>query len=306
MTVEGPYTSNEGNAASLPSGGSTATVEIEVPRDGAYLLGVVAGGSQALGAWPAGSVTVGGKSLGVFACQRGELDTYVLGGKLAAGKQQVVIRFLNDAYDEANRQDRNLVVKSLLVAEDEELDGVSFLTSPAAVTAIDSGGGVIVLDNINWDTTQRNTDKASRYIAGLLTGLGARFQAGGSGTVIEPVSFEPAPGLAWFRREGGAAYMGSSGYISGPLECATAGRYVFRFTARGTPVEAVFPIFDVALDGAKVGQVELKSDGWRGYPLAVDLTTGRHELRLTFTNDSQKASEDRNLWLGRIEVTAAP
>ncbi len=306
MTVAGPYASNEGDTAVLPSGGSTATVEIEVAADGPYLLGVVAGGSAAYGVWPAGSVAVDGRPFGVFTCQSGDLDTYVLAGELTAGKHQVVITFTNDAYDPANRQDRNLLVRSLRVAPDETLDGISFLTSPAALTAIDTGSGLIVVDNINWDRTESNSDKAARYIAGLLTGLGAEFQAGAAATVIEPVTFEPQPGLPWFRRESGTAYMGASGYIAGPFECARAGQYVFRFSARGTPVEGVFPVFEVSVDGAKVGQVELKSDGWRSYPVTVDVTPGRHELRLSFINDAQRGSEDRNLWLGRIEVTPAP
>lgn len=306
MTVAGTYANNEGETAVLASGGSTASVEIEVAAEGAYLLGVVAGGRAAYGVWPAGSVTVDGRPLGVFACQSGELDTYVLAGELTAGKHQIVITFTNDAYDPANRQDRNLVVKSLLVAADERREGVSFLTSPAALTVIETGGGLIVVDNINWDRTESNRDKASRYIAGLLNGLGAEFQAGSARTVIEPVTFEPQPGLPWFRRENGSAYMGSNGYISGPFECARAGRYVFRFSARGTAVEDVFPVFEVAIDGARVGQVQLMSDGWRSYPLTTEVTPGRHELRLSFINDAQRGSEDRNLWLGQIEVTRVP
>lgn len=306
MTVAGPYASNEGDMAVLPSGGSTATLEIEVVDQGPYLLGVVAGGSQAYGVWPAGKVAVDGRLFGIFACQSGDLDTYVLAGELTAGRHQVVITFTNDGYDEVNRQDRNLKVKALLVAPDEPQDGVSFLTSPAAVTAIETRGGLVVVDSVNWDKTQRNKDKAARYVGGLLTGLGAEFQAGAAGTVIDPVTFEPQPGLPWFRRESGTAYMGSNGYISGPFECAHAGQYAFRFYARGTPAEGVFPIFEVAVDGATVGQVALRSDSWQSYPMVVDVTPGRHELRLSFINDAQRGSEDRNLWLGRVEVTPAP
>jgi hypothetical protein len=120
--------------------------------------------------------------------------------------------------------------------------------------------------------------------------------------VLDLNAFTPQPDLPWFRHEGGGLYMGASGYVRGDIECARTGRYVMRMTARGTPAARQFPIVAVAVDGQEVGKIELKSDGWRSYRLPVELAEGKHELRLTFTNDVYDPPDDTNLWIGRVEV----
>lgn len=303
MTVAGAHTRNDGPVASLPSGGSTATVEIEAPRDGEYILGVVAGGTQAQGVWPAGAVTVDGTAFGAFACQKGELDTYTVFGNLTAGKHEVTIRFTNDLYNPPD-EDRNLLVKALLVAQNEKMEGVVFLTSPAAVAVIKAGEGRIVVDNINWETAGRNTRKAARYISGLLTGLGAAFETTAA-TVLEAEAFEHDLTMNWYRTEGDAAYLGDSGYIVRNVECAQSGRYVFNVVASGTPVKDIYPIIAVEIDGKHVGEIELKSEGWRAYPLEVELAEGVREIKLIFTNDEWDPPDDRNLKIDKVEVYAA-
>lgn len=301
MRVEGLYGTNGPDGASLPTGSSLAAVQIQVPADGAYLLGVVAGGTQAQGVWPAGTVSVDGKQFGSFNCHRGEPDTYTMSGNLTAGPHEVVIRFTNDAWNPPH-EDRNMLIKALLVAPDEASQDVTFLTSAPALVAVRHGQGLVVIDNINWDRTQREAIKASRYICGLLTGLGA--QLGSSGAVVlEAETFEPDPNMPWYRQTSSGAYLGASGYLSTPLSCARAGTYRLELLARGTPVGGVYPIIALELDGTPVGEVELKSDGWRRYPVVVELTEGEHTLKLIFTNDEWRPPEDRNLEIDRIEVT---
>ncbi len=303
MTVTGAHTKITETSASIPSGGSSATVPITVPQDGPYIVGVVAGGTQADGIWPAGAVEVDGEPFGTFACARGEFDTYTMFGPLTKGAHELTVRFTNDAYNPPN--DRNLAVKSVLVAEDTPMPGVKLLTSPAALAVIERGGGRVIVDNINWDTTQTNSTKAARYICGLLTGLGAQFTQADA-TVIEAETFEPAPTMNWFRFDPGAAYLGDSGYIESNVRCAKAGAYVFNIVARGTSVAGIYPIIAVEINGEHVGDVELKTDGWRRYPIAVELDEGENGVRLTFTNDEWDPPEDRNLSVDKIEVTPAP
>lgn len=302
MTVTGSFAADGADYASQPSGGSTATVQVQVPRDGDYLLGVVAGGTEAKGGWPAGTVFVDDRAFGVFSCQRGEFDTYSVAGKLTAGAHQVAIRFTNDLYDEVNKQDRNLWVKSLLVAPADAEQALQPLSTPAAVAAVAVGPGRVVIDEINWDTTATNTDKARRYIAGLLAGLNAPFAAGGIGTVIDLSRFEPDPQMVHWRRDGSGVMMASGGYMVGKVQCAKAGRYQMRIIARGTPCRGILPIVAVELDGKSAGQVQLTSEDWRGYPLAVEMPQGEHELKLIFANDENVGGEDRNVWIARVEV----
>lgn len=299
MTVQGAHSSVRDEWSALVSGGSTATVEIDAPRDGMYILGVIAGGTAAEDIWPAGAVIVDGRGFGQFQCQGGEFDTYTMVGRLSAGKHEVAVRFTNDRY--APPEDRNLFVKALLVAEDDEPQAATFLTSPPAAAVIERGRGRLVIDNINWDTTERNAHKAARYICGLLTGLGAEF-ADSQATVIEAEALEHDPDMNWYRLEADAAYLGDTGYIVGQVRCAQAGRYRLKIIARGTAVDGIYPIIAVALNGQEVGQVELKSEGWRGYPLEADLPEGVIELKLSFINDEHRPPEDRNLRIDRIEA----
>lgn len=303
MQVEGAVAERREDSVHLSSGGSSASVTIDAPEDGEYIIGVVAGGTQAEGTWPAGAILVDGERFGQFACQQGEFDTYTTFGRLAAGEHVVTVRFTNDLYRPPD-EDRNLHVQSILLARDEPRPGVTFLTSPPAVAVLEAEPGRVVVDEIDWAGTERNTRKAARYICGLLTGLGAQFSAG-AGTVIEAETLEHDPEMSWYRADRGHAYLGDEGYIEGPVRCQQAGRYVLRIVASGTPAEGEFPVIALSVDGRKVGQVELEGEGWLAYPMAVSLTEGQHTLRLSFINDLHAPPEDRNLMIDRIEVLEA-
>ena len=111
--------------------------------------------------------------------------------------------------------------------------------------------------------------------------------------------------MVHWRREGTGVMMASGGYMAGSIQSAQAGRYTFRISARGTPCQQVLPIVGLELDGQPLGQIELTSEEWRGYTLPVEVPQGQHELKLIFANDSNVGGEDRNLWLGRVEVGEA-
>ncbi|MGC9317345.1 MAG: carbohydrate-binding domain-containing protein [Armatimonadota bacterium] len=303
MEVEGAVAERREDSVHLSSGGASASAAVQVAEDGEYIIGVVAGGTQAEDTWPAGAILVDGERFGQFTCQQGDFDTYTTFGRLTAGEHVVTVRFTNDLYRPPD-EDRNLHLRSILLARDEAQRGVTFLTSPPAVAVFDAGPGRVVVDNINWAEAERNTRKAARYICGLLTGLGARFSAG-AGTVIEAESLEHDPEMSWYRAERGYAYLGDVGYIEGTVRCETAGRYILRIIASGTPAEGEFPIIALSLDGRELGQVQLQAEGWLAYPMEVTLTEGEHTLRLSFTNDLHAPPEDRNLMIDRIEVLEA-
>ncbi len=300
MVLAGTVASRRDDSVVLASGGATASVTIDVPTDGQYTVGVVAGGTQAQGVWPAGAIVVDGEQFGQFACQRGEFHVCTAFGALTAGEHTLTVRFTNDLYSPPD-EDRNLFVHSILIAPDEPMPGVSFLTSPPALAVFEQGAGRVVVDTIDWVGTDRNTRKGARYICGLLTGLGAQFGAAAR-TVIEAENFEPDPQMTWYRREAGHAYLGSNGYIEGPVRCARAGTYLLRIVASGTPAEGEFPLIVLSIDGREVGQIELQGEGWRAYPLELTMAAGPHMLRLAFINDRHAPPEDRNLRIDRIEA----
>ena len=56
----------------------------------------------------------------------------------------------------------------------------------------------------------------------------------------------------------------------------------------------------IHLGERKVGQVQLTTEGWRSYPLELELAQGEHELSIRFVNDHSSPSGDRNLRLDKL------
>ena len=112
----------------------------------------------------------------------------------------------------------------------------------------------------------------------------------------------PQPDLPHHSTGGGTAYMGSNGYIKTTIEVAQPRSYNAELVASGDDSEGVCPLVDVQIDGKSVGQVQLTTEGWRSYPLTLDLPGGRHELSLWFTNDHYAPSGDRNLRLDKLMI----
>jgi len=279
--------------------------EIDFPADGTYVFGVVAGGSPCGGIFPNADVRIDNELLGTIGLTRRETNTYTVFGPAPAGRHTVSIHFTNDANQ--GGEDRNLFVDKLLVARDQEEQAahVTFLTHPPAVVQFRRGKGFFLLDQVQWDTEQRNAGQAARYITTLLTELGADF-ARPTGVFIEAEDMTENEGISWFRREANAVYLGSNGNLRTTVACAKEGDYVFEIVGYGTAAEGVYPILELALDGVTIGQVELASSGWRGFPLEAHVTEGQHEIVLTFTNDLWRPPEDRNAWVDKMIVYEKP
>ena len=110
----------------------------------------------------------------------------------------------------------------------------------------------------------------------------------------------PQPGMPHFSNRGTFASLACTGYVTTPIEVAEPGRYAMEIVASGSRAAGALPIVEVRIDGKPVGQVELASTAWRPYVLPVELTEGRHELALAFTNDLNQNGEDRNLALDKV------
>jgi hypothetical protein len=179
------------------------------------------------------------------------------------------------------------------------LPRVCFLTSPPAVAAVRVGKGLVVIDQLRWDTEERNARKAARYASTLLAALGGDF-ADRPSWAIECETMTPQPDMGWFHADGSAAHFGCNGWIKTPIEVAAAGRYTMEVVAGGTAAQGVYPHVEVRIDGKKAVKVQLTSGGLRPYPVAIELPAGKHELSLAFTNDLNVGGEDRNLTLDKV------
>lgn len=277
----------------------TGTMPVEFPESREYIFGLVARGTPCDGVYPVAAISLDGEQIGTIAVRSDEWETYTTYGEVEQGNHSLQVAFINDASNPPV-EDRNLYLKTILIAPSEGSDRVSLLTKPAALARFPRGNGSVVIDNITWDTEERNATKASRFICGLLTGLGARFRAA-SGVTVEAEEMQPEEGMPHFARRGGTAYLGSNGYVETEIEVARAGRYRIEVIAGGTQAEGIYPAVEVALDDAVLGEVQTTSAGPNSYFIEAELPAGIHRLRLRFTNDFyQPPDGDRNLTLDKV------
>lgn len=277
-----------------------ASGEIDFPDTGTYVFGIVGRGTSCNGGWPMARVSIDDTPLGQTTISSKKWQTSTVFGHVERGKHKVSVAFINDQSDPENREDRNLYVDKLLVALDPVPDA-SFLTVPPVTACIRRGLGQVVIDQLRWDTEQRNGQKAARYASSLLTALGGDFTPR-FGVAVECETLKPPPDMPHFRVASGIVSQATSGTIRGPVHVAAAGRYTLELTARGTQLDGVYPLVEIHLDGKeKLGQVQVASDHWRLYQMSVELPEGTHELSLSFVNDANRPGEaDRNVMYDRI------
>ena len=284
----------------------SASAEVDFLDAGTYVFGIVGRGTPCDGGWPMARVSIDDVPLGQTTIPSDGWQTSTVFGHVEKGRHRVSVAFINDQSNSEKHEDRNLYVDKVLVAFDPNPDA-SFLTSPPVTARIRRGQGQVVIDQLRWDTEQRNGRKATRYVSSLLTALGGDFTPRFCVTV-ECETLKPPPGMQHFRVAGGIVSQATNGTIRGPIHVAVAGRYTMELTARGTQLDGIYPLVEIHLDGQeqqqqqeRLGQVQIASDHWRSYPLSVQLPEGTHELSLSFVNDANRPGEaDRNVMYDRM------
>jgi hypothetical protein len=274
----------------------TAAGQVDFPADGVYTLGVVARGTPCHGVFPAATVAIDGKIMGTVQLRGPHTQVCTVWGPVRRGRHKVAIAFTNDA--STATEDRNLLVERLLVGRDESARAVA-LTSPAAAVAVRLGRGMVVVDRVRWDTEGNNSQKAARYALSLIGELGGELVSRAA-TVLRCGEMTPQKDITLFANRGGVAWLACNGYIAAPISVKTAGRYTMEVFAGGSPALGVYPLVEVHLDGKLIGNIQTTGYDCRPYSLPVDLSVGRHELRLAFVNDACVGAEDRNLALDKV------
>jgi len=296
--LDGQIVERRGNGVVFATVGS-ASADVEFPETGTYVFGLVGSGTPCDGTFPLARIAVDGIPVGSVYVAGAQPATYTTFGRVEKGRRRVSVAFVNDASNPP-REDRNLHADKLLIAFQRKSPDLVFLTRPAAVALVRRGKGIILVDQLRWDTEERNARKAARYATSLLTVLGGDFTPR-PGVAVECETLAPKEGMAWYRKHATHAYMGSNGFIGGPIRVAQAGRYTVEIVAGGTACEGEFPHVDVAIDGRKVGEAQLTGGGFRGYCIPVDLPEGTHQLTLSLTNDRFVPGKgDVNLRLDKV------
>jgi len=162
------------------------------------------------------------------------------------------------------------------------------------------GRGLILLDEIAWDTETQNITKAQRYASRLLTDLGVSLaqplSLGIQATSMTNVN------VAAYSVDGDIAWVKSDGRIQRAVEFTTAGYYTFDVVAGGTAAAGVLPEVAVVVDGVNRAVFFETSTNLTHYQVTLLMTTGAHAIGLAFLNDYYAPPQDRNAAFGPLTI----
>jgi len=283
----------------LNSNGYIST-NISVTQAGIYLFNIRASGTPAYGGWPLMSLRIDGRSQDFIVVPTNQLAWYTLSADLPAGTHQLAISFDNDAWNPPT-EDRNLFLDEIRWGRDADNNPATLLTGPGAVAQVRSGKGLVLLDEIAWDTEARNTTKASRYVSSLLTGLGASIRFG-SGLLVEAEAMTNYNVAACYTNNG-IVWVDSNGRIEATVRFTASASYGFDFIAGGTAMQGVLPQVALVVDGVNRYTVSLVSSNMTHYACTLPISAGTHRIGLAFLNDAYAPPEDRNAAFDSVMIT---
>jgi hypothetical protein len=275
---------------------------INAAQAGTYLFSVQASGTPVLDGWPQMSLQIDGVAQDSVIVPTNQLAYYTLAADLTPGTHQLAVSFDNDAY--APPEDRNLILAQILWGRDADNNPATLLTRPGAVAQDRRGNGVVLLDEIAWDTETQSATQAGRYVSKLLTDLGAAFQPA-SGITVGAGTMSNVNVNA-YSTSGGIAYLNSNGRIETTINITASGKYVFTFGAGGTAAAGVLPQIGVTVDGSSRTNFFLISTNLTSYTVTLSLTAGVHTIGLAFLNDYYVPPEDRNAFFSQFTIAPAP
>ncbi len=272
--------------------------DITVAQAGTYLFNISASGTPVLGGWPQMSLRIDGRAQDTVTVPTNQLAFYSLSAYLTAGTHQLAVSFDNDAYEPP--EDRNLFLSQILWGRDNDNSPASLLTQPGAVAQVRRGNGLIVLDEVCWDTESQNATKASRFACELLTGLGAAMRLSPA-LGIQAVTMSNI-NVSAYSASGGIAWLYSNGRIETRVNFTTSGTYSFQVVAGGNAALGVLPQVGITIDGVTRTNFFLTTTNMTPYTITLSVTAGTHNIGLAFLNDYWEPPEDRNAAFSLLSI----
>ncbi len=279
--------------------GSSAT-NITITQPGAYLFNVLARGTPAFGDWPVMTLKLDGRVVDHATVASNTLSWYTLSADLTPGTHQLALSFDNDAYNPPN-EDRNLFLDKIRWGRDSDTSPATLLTSPGTVAQVRRGNGLLVLDEIAWESETKNATKANRFASRLLTDLGAACRS--LPTLTIEAETMTNVNVAAYSTNGGLAHLNSGGRIETTVRFTTAGSYTFEVLAGGDAAAGVLPQIGITVNGASRTNFFLTTTNLSRYAVTLSMSTGTHRIGLAFLNDFYAPPEDRNARFDRLTIT---
>jgi hypothetical protein len=298
--LEGDYVKPQGSEIVMATNGSVAWT-VTLAEDKPYQFVLLAYGTPLKKVYPLAQITLDKTPIGTLSIDSQTLQTYRLLFNGKAGQHRLAVSFINDEY--APPEDRNLTLSAYLVLPVENIAGMEIMTNPAALVSLPIGTGKLLISTIAWDAARQNNLRGQRYFADLLGGSGVLYAGGQTAVTVEAEALKPMPNFTAFDASQGYVSMYTNGYVEGQIQIAQAGNYRIGLLGRGTPVNNIYPVIQVEINGRVIGKIELDGGGWEMHNLFVALPAGAFNLRLNFVNDdwNPATGEDRNAWLDQVE-----
>jgi hypothetical protein len=288
---------------------STAALatEIEIAQPGAYAFTVRGEGSPVAGVFPQIRLSVDGETRGHVTVAGPGPRTATAVTELAAGKHRIELAFVNDSYDPARGEDRNVLLDRVTFGPLPSLESRALLR-PAALVDTPHGDGRLLIDQIRWSAPEANSAKARRYVSTLLANLGCGFGRSLAAARLAGAELKPKEEISVYRAQDGAAHLGSNGTLAHAVRFAGSegARYEFRVVAQGTAVDDEYPHLVLAIDGEPVETLKLRKPGWQTLRTEAEVARGEHEVSLSFVNDRWEPPEDRNVQIRSVQIREAP
>ncbi len=275
---------------------------INISQAGTYLFNILAKGTTALGGWPRMLLRIDGKAQDSLYVTTNQLAFFTLSADLTPGTHQLAVAFDNDAY--APPEDRNLFLDEIRWGRDSDSSPARLLSRPGAVAEVRRGAGLILLDEIAWESEGRNATKAGRHASLLLGGLGASFRTDPA-LAVEAETMTNV-NVAAYSVWGGMARLNSNGRIEAPVRFTASGYYIFEILASGTSAQGVLPQMAIVLNGVNRTNWFLTTTNLNRYFIRLLVNAGTYNLGLAFLNDFYAPPEDRNLALDRLTIRPEP
>ncbi len=194
----------------------------------------------------------------------------------------------------------------LCVAATDHNDNKASFSSYGAVNVDLSAPGVSILSTVPTGTCSLCVSSGYRFLSG--TSVATPHVAGAAALVLAQFprlaaidiknllmrSVDKVPSLAGRTVTGGRLNI-SRAVAATPITVV----------ARGTPVNGVYPLMAVRVDGEVVGTYNVNTTVFSGYRLAVNVAAvANHNIDVVFTNDGYAPPEDRNLIIQSLRVGA--
>jgi hypothetical protein len=76
-------------------------------------------------------------------------------------------------------------------------------------------------------------------------------------------------------------------------------------TAKGTPVQGIYPLLTLMLDHERPVMLTIDHSKWKTFQKTLRVSAGKHTLTVAFVNDAFQYPEDRNLEIQSLRIGGA-